>query len=398
MRRLMWCACVVLLGVLLASTLHMGVAWAEESAEPAPEAAAEVVPAVEQKKIEVSVRIVGTDGVWADIEGLELDEGSNAWDATRLALTESGLTYKTGNSAAQDVIVSVTRAADAITLSSDPTTGSGWHLYVNGARYFGSSSTVELADGDKVEWLYEMGTIMVSVCVVGPGGTGDSYWIAPTSVRMQATQTAWDASLAVFSQNGYDQGRLLSYTTGSDGSVYLESLAALGENGITGESWQVFVNGAQPSVDVAHVELKAGDSICWYYAGRGVTSLPPFVAQTGAASQNPAASVSIEGDVTQAWVEQLSGEPGTFSVVDHLSGVTATGAQGITSLVGEGTSLIDPVSLLLGDGGWRATLSHTLYGRLNTGEGIRSVMGLDKSLYYVGNAGNVVKLELTPWE
>lgn len=366
---------------------------ADEEDSTAKDQASTVTPAV-VKKVRASVSFVGTDGTWADVRDLTLDEGATAWDATRLALTKADLEYRTGTLSAQDVIVSVTRTDDGVSEEFDSSTGSGWHLYLNGERYLGSASSIELADGDALVWQYEVGTFMVSVSVVGPGGTGDSYWIAPTSVRMEATQTVWDASLAVFEQNGYGGGRFLSYVTGTDGSIYLDSLATLGENGITGESWQAFVNGALPETDVAHVALHAGDSICWYYTGRGVTALPAFVAETGAASQNPAASVRIEGLVTQAWVSPSQEREGLFAVLDCVSGLAISGQNEAVSLVGEGVALIDPLSQSLGDGGWRASLAHVLDDRLTTGEGVRSVMGRGGSLYYLDGANTLVKLEL----
>lgn len=364
----------------------------EQSNEEASEPEKTVTPAV-IKKMAVTARLVGTDGVWSELKGLTLDEGSSAWDATRLALTSSDFTYRTGTTSAQDVLVSVTRTSDGTCLSLDPATGSGWHLYLNGERYLGSSSSKKLTDGDEIEWRFEIGTFMVSVSVVGPGGTGASYWIAPTSVRMEATQSAWDASRTVFEQSGYGEGRLFSYTTTDNGSVQLESLAALGENGITGESWQLFVNGALSESDAAHVQLHAGDSICWYYAGKGEFELPSFVAETGAASQNPAASVSIEGLVTQVWQKPVS-QSNTYDVLDHLSGLAISGKTGAAALVGEDKGLIDPLSQLFGATDWHGSLSYALNEKISSGEGIRSAMGLDRCLYYLDDTGAVVKLTL----
>ena len=347
----------------------------------------------EKKKISTTVRFVGTDGLWAEVASLSLDEGSSAWDATRLALTNSGLAYKTGTTSAPDVLVSVTRLTDGMTQQLDPTTGSGWHLYLNGDRYLGSSSSLKLADGAQLEWRYEVGTFMVSVSVVGPGGTGASYWIVPTSVRMAANQTAWDASLEVFAQNGYGQGRLLSFTTADDGSVSLESLAALGENGITGEAWRLFVNGSMPTEDAAHIMLHAGDSICWYYAGRGEFELPPFVAESGGAAQNPATSVQIEGLVAQGSVDSQPSVNQAFAVIDRACGVSAVGSE-VPFLVDEGKRLIDPLWQVADDTGWHTSLSYALNTKLSSGEGAGSVLGLDDSLYYVGTNGALVKLEL----
>lgn len=369
-------------------------ARAEDDAASTDEPTERVVTPAIIKKVHVTTRIVGTDGVWLELKALELDEGASAWDATRTMLTSSDYAYRTGTESTQDVLVSVTHPSDGTTLSLDAATGSGWHLYLNGERYLGSSSSKKLAEGDDVEWRYEVGTFMVRVAVVGPGGTEASYWIAPTTVRMEATQTAWDASLAVFEQSGYSTGRLLSYSSSEDGTVHLESLAALGENGITGEVWQVFVNGEIPPQNVAKLALHAGDSICWYYAGRGEMSLPSFVAETGAASQNPAESISIEGIVAEAWRQAGTSDLVPYAVVDCLSGVSVTGGDQVRALVSERKTLIDPLSQLMGPTVWRSSLSRAVGAKLATGEGVGSVMGLDASLYYVDDSGLLAKLEL----
>lgn len=350
--------------------------------------------AISNSNVSVTVRFVGTNGIWAEQVDLAVDENASVWDATRLALTCSSLAYHTGTASAQDVLVSITSPDTDEALSLDSSTGSGWHLYVNGERRLGSPSSFGLNEGDEVEWRYEIGTFMVSVSVVGPGGTDESYWIVPTSIRVPATYSAWDASLEVFSANGYGEGRLLSYATGSDGAVRLQSLAALGENGITGESWQVFVNGVMPQGDAAHVVLHPGDSICWYYASQGEFVLPSFAAQSGAASQDPATTISIDGVVVQAWSSSQSVSEGLFSIIDRMSGLAITGQSGAASLLGEGKRTLDPLSQLSGVGYWRLSLAHALDEKLSTGEGVRSAMGIDGSLYYLDDLNSIVKLEL----
>lgn len=364
---------------------------ADSSADKGTEQKRQITPAV-QRKIKVTVRFIGLDGPWATMRRLELLEGASAWDATRTALTESELNYRTGAEATQDVIVSLTNA-DGTTLEADFANGSGWHLYLNGDRFQGSSSKVELNEGDKIEWRYEMGTIMVTVSVIGPGGTGDSYWVPPTGVRLDVSQNGWDASRTVFEQNGYSGRHSLSYTNGANGEVWLDALAALGENGITGESWQLFVNGSLSSTDIAHVDLHAGDSICWYYAGRGVASLPAFASRTGAAGQNPATAVSIEGVVGQTWVDPTTADVGGYRVLDRMAGLTLAGEAGASALVSEGYELMNPLAQSLGDVGWRSSLSHVLAGKLASGEGGGSLVGLDGGLFYLSDHKSVIRLD-----
>lgn len=351
----------------------------------------QITPAV-QKKIRVTVRFVGLDGPWATMRRLELLEGASAWDATRTALTDSELNYRTGAEATQDVIVSLTNA-EGMTLEADFANGSGWHLYLNGDRFQGSSSKMELNEGDAIEWRYEMGTIMVTVSVIGPGGTGDSYWVPPTGVRLDVSQNGWDASKTVFEQNGYSGRHSLSYTNGANGEVWLDAIAALGENGITGEAWQLFINGSLSSTDIAHVTLRSGDSICWYYTGRGVASLPSFASRTGAAAQNPATAVSIEGVVGQTWADRTAATVGGYSVLDRAAGLTLAGEGDAPALVSEGYELMDPLAQSLGDVGWRQSLSNVLAGKLASGEGGSSLMGLDGGLYYLSDRKSVIRLD-----
>ena len=349
-------------------------------------------------EVTVDVAFVGPDEEWARVSGISLAEGSDAWDATLYGLAQSGLDYETGSYVSSDVLVSLTRGGDQY-LASDASSGSGWHLYVNGEHYQGSASTYALRDGDQVEWRYEYATVNVTVSVIGPGGTGLDYWIAPTSVEVPSVQSGWDASVAVFEQNGYGSGRLLSYTVEDDGSVVMESLASLGSNGITGESWQVFVNGRVPEEDIAHVQIHEGDSICWYYAGNGVSSLPTFAEKTGAASQNPAARVFIDGVISQAWVHAMGREIGSQSLSSRLgvaSGVvvTGTGSSGLSSYALTRLGLHDSLDSVSEVRPWRKSLSYTLSTKVNTGQGGRATIGGDGSLYYLDGQDSLVKLEV----
>ncbi len=339
----------------------------------------------------VSVVFVGPDYEWARVSGIELEEGATAWDATEVALERSGMAYETGTEVADDVLVSLARSEGGESYGSDLSLGSGWRLYVNGEFYAGSASTRALEDGDEVTWHYEVGTITVSVSVVGPGGTSQAYWIAPTNVDVAATQSAWDASHAVFEQNGYGDGRLLSYSVADDGAVELDSLASLGSNGVTGESWRVYVNGIECEENVAQLRLHAGDSICWYYAGNGTSELPTFAERTGAASQSPATMVRIDGAVAQEWEQEVEDDESLREVLEAATGVGVSGQDGVRSITATRT-LTNALPKAIGKGTWSSSLSHLLDDKLYTGQGGRAAWGADGSLYYFSNLGSVVKL------
>jgi hypothetical protein len=343
------------------------------------------------------VRLDGPDHTLASVKGIGLQEGASAWDATKLALAQSGLSYRLGADSAQDVIASVTDPSGDSVLKLDAKTGNGWHLYLNSERYQGSASTAKLQDGDEVVWRYEVPSFEVSVAVVGPGGTGTEYWIAPTPVMVNANQNAWDATFAVFEQNGLATGRLLSYVVGEDGSVWLESLSGLGESGITGESWQVFLNGAPAETDAAHVALHAGDSVCWYYVGNGVSELPAFVEETGAASPSPVVGIRVDGKVAQAWTTPVTGRGSLTEVLGLESGLMISGGK-LPTVVAHNQPSVSPAVQTNTGIAWRQSMAHTLEKRLYTGQGGRATLSPDGSLYYVDSLGSLVKLEVRAGE
>ncbi len=349
--------------------------------------------ATTKKNILVSVVFNGPDGELVRVPDVSLSQGTNAWIATLYALQRSGMAYETSGGATNGVLTSLSDVDGTFSYASDASTGSGWRMYVNGEYYTGSASTYKLAADDAISWVYEVAKIDVSVSVVGPGGTSLDYWIAPTNVTILATQNGWDASRMVFDQNGYGDGRLLSYGMDENGSVVLESLASLGSNGITGESWQVFVNGSIPQEDIAHVQLHSGDSICWYYAGAGVSELPMFAEKTGAGSQSPATSVRLSGTVSQVWTQNMDKtNTGLVEQLGMSSGVAVSGNSGSQSL-SHVKGLVDPLSTMGGTASWNQSLPHLLNDKLLGGSGGKAVLEGGK-LFYLDNLGNVVKLEL----
>ncbi len=353
-------------------------------------------------KITATVVFVGPEGEWGRVSDLAVGAKANGWDATLEALKQSGMPYKVDSTSGAGVITSLAKSDGSDPCELDVSTGSAWHLYINGEKYEDAAATYTVKQGDELEWHFDVGTIVVSVSVVGPGGTGTDYWISPTEVEIAATGSAWDASLIVFEQNGYIDGRLLSYTVADDGSVQLESLASLGENGLTGERWQVFVNGVLPEENIALLPLHAGDSICWYYAGNGEASLPSFAEKTGAASQNPAANFWIEGVVTQAWSRNVNAKAQPANRLSLVSDVFVLGGKGSWSLTASPSTLSDSLTLMnrasltanTGSTRWQGSLARLMDGKVLHGDGGQATLSADGSLYYLDTSGSVVKLEL----
>ena len=354
-------------------------------------AAAEEATATPATPLTVSVSFEGPDGdEWDRVDGLSLNPGATAWHATTTALVNSHLYYTTGLPSSREVLVSLMRNLDETPCAFDPATGSGWHLYVNGERYAGVASKLELRDADQVTWRYEVGTFVVSVAVVGPGGTSESYWIMPTNVRITYGQSAWDASVKVFGKNGYQQGRLLSYTQGEDGSVQLESLAALGENGITGETWRAYVNGSLEE-DIAHAEIRGGDSIVWYYSGMGELSLPAFVEKDVAMAQGVLEQARVEGTVIRLWSKPVAHD-GALSGLGRESGLRLSGSSALAELLSCDVILPGNLADIASQGAWQNSLTRVLDGVTYGGEGGRASRSRDGGLCYVDGFGGVAKL------
>ena len=351
------------------------------------------VATAQSTQVMVNVSFVAPDGEWDRVDGVTLEAGATAWSATKAALVQSRLYYTTGLPSSSDALVSLTRSMDEAPLAFDVSTGSGWHLYLNDKRCRKSASSCVLADGDEISWRYEVGTFRVRVSVVGPGGTDAAFWVRPTSVRIDYAQNAWDASREVFEKSGYKRGRLLSYTVAEDGYVTLDSLAALGENGITGESWHAYVNGELVD-DIAHAELRAGDSICWYYAGNGETSLPDFVLKSGAASPNPTESVRIAGVVAQVWSHAvMDDEDEGLASLPGASGLQLSGSERLAMLSHAPHARLGVPTCAEDDGSWAASLAYVLDGAVGTGMGGCGAKGQDGRTYYVDARGSVVALE-----
>lgn len=380
-----WALVVCLWAVFALSQLCYGIALADED-----DAAGE--DASNSASIVVSVSFVGPDDEeWDREDALVVPPETTAWQATTMALSQSSLFYNTWLPSSSNVIVSLTRDIEDEPLAFDPSTGSGWHLYLNDKHRRAPATELGLDDGDEVSWRYEVGTFYVTVSVVGPGGTGYSYWVHPTRRRVNYGDSVWDASLLVFHKKGYQEGRLLSYTTGDDGTVELQSLAALGENGITGEMWRPFVNG-EPVDDVAHAELHAGDSICWYYAGNGEQSLPDFVEKSGAASQSPASLVHIDGDIVQFWAKPVVRQDGTLTGLGYESGLRLSGDGTLAEMLSSDVALPGNLVDIASRGVWQKSLACVLDEVVFEGGSGRASQSRDGGVCYLDDTGEVHKL------
>jgi hypothetical protein len=103
--------------------------------------------------------------------------------------------------------------------------------------------------------------------------------------------------------------------------------------------------------------------------------------------------VSIEGVVGQTWVDPTTADVGGYRVLDRMAGLTLAGEAGASALVSEGYELMNPLAQSLGDVGWRSSLSHVLAGKLASGEGGGSLVGLDGGLFYLSDHKSVIRLD-----
>lgn len=301
-----------MLAVALAAALvalAVGGACPALAEEPGDAAATEADADAAPAEVEVTVRVVGPDGSggesqWASQE-VVMPEGQTAWQATTTALSSAGLAYQSLVDASGESLASVTSPLDGTTWAPNASNGDSWRLFVNGSPWTGSADACQPRQGDEILWYYHQTRTYVTISAVGPGGTGEAFWLDPVTVEVAAGESAWDLSLEALEAGGYHDGSTLYYGVDANGDVTLGSLSSLGPNGVTGESWQLFVNGSPAEENVARLTLHDGDDLCWYYANAGDTGLPSF-ARTAIARAKAAGAHHVDGRVYTAWGRRLA--------------------------------------------------------------------------------------------
>ena len=105
---------------------------------------------------------------------------------------------------------------------------------------------------------------------------------------MKQGATAADATVAAFEAAGIGA----KYDPDGAYGFYLETITSphdgrvLGWDEATGRYWQLFVNGEASSVGASSVNLRAGDTVMWYYAADGA-SLPSEGSTTNPDAERP---------------------------------------------------------------------------------------------------------------
>lgn len=264
----------------------------------------------EALQVDVVVRVVGPDSdggesTWVD-GSVELGMGQNAWQATTKALAKTGVDYQSAIDTSGETLASLESPYDGRTWGPNASNGDSWVLFVNGSLEADGAGSYQPKDGDELLWYYHRSHTYVTVSAVGPGGTGEVFWLDPVTLDLQPGQSAWDACLEAFGEGGFEEGRTLYYGVDGSGNVTLGSLSSLGPNGITGESWQLFVNGAPAEENVSTLALQDGDDLCWYYANVGDETLPEFARSRIAQAKRDGAD-RIDGRVYVAWGRRLAG-------------------------------------------------------------------------------------------
>lgn len=258
--------------------------------------------------LEVTVRVVGPDEDlgetdWVSAQSVTAVEGQTALQVVSGALRQVGLAFSTATDAQGNLVASVASPLDGQTWGPNAASGDGWLLLANGVPV--NPNDYHPRQADELLLYYRLTRTHVTVSAVGPGGTGEVFWLRPVERVVAPGQTAWDVCLEALEAGGYVVGSSLYYGDDADGNVQLGSLSALGPNGVTGESWQLFVNGSPAQEGANRLTLHDGDDLCWYYANTGDMSLPDFATSAIAAAKR-AGSERLEGRVYTAWGRRLT--------------------------------------------------------------------------------------------
>ena len=258
--------------------------------DPAPGAGSDTVtqPAA---TIEVKCGIIGVDAAgnaqaWAPEKAFDVKQGATAADATVAAFEAAGIEAKYDPDGAYGFYLeTITSPYDGRVLGWDEATGRYWQLFVNGEASSVGASDIELSAGDVVVWAYSSygqgvpevsESIEVKCGIIGVDAAGNAQaWAPEKAFDVKQGATAADATVAAFEAAGIEA----KYDPDGAYGFYLETITSpydgrvLGWDEATGRYWQLFVNGEASSVGASSVNLRADDTVMWYYAADGA-SLP----------------------------------------------------------------------------------------------------------------------------
>ena len=248
------------------------------------------VPEVSES-IEVKCGIIGVDAAgnaqaWAPEKAFDVKQGATAADATVAAFEAAGIEAKYDPDGAYGFCLeTITSPYDGRVLGWDEATGRYWQLFVNGEASSVGASDIELSAGDVVVWAYSSygqgvpevsESIEVKCGIIGVDAAGNAQaWAPEKAFDVKQGATAADATVAAFEAAGIEA----KYDPDGAYGFYLETITSpydgrvLGWDEATGRYWQLFVNGEASSVGASSVNLRADDTVMWYYAADGA-SLP----------------------------------------------------------------------------------------------------------------------------
>ena len=184
--------------------------------------------------------------------------------------------------------------------------------------------------------------VSATVQVIGVNADGaDEAWSSAATIELPADSTAADLSEALFKQAGLaaDYGdstygwSLNTITSPTDGRV-------LGWDAATGKYWQLFVNGVPSELGAGSVELKAGDTVTWYYSAFGATLPELKPSEPNEPERTVSASIEVIGvnadGEAERWAALTSIELPAGSTAADLSEALFK-QVGITADYGEST-------------------------------------------------------------
>lgn len=234
---------------------------------------------VAKKQVEVSFSIIGTDAdgkaqTWVAPTQLKLDEGATAADAFVKLQQKTGFKadYEP-NTAYGFYLKSITSPTDGRTLAYDPTTHAYWQLFVDGASSSVGASSVKLTQGQKIEFAFTGGSaspvvkdqLAANVTVIGCDAQGKTQtWVDNAQYVVTSGSSALDLTKVALEANDID-----AVAAGSFILSLKYNGVELGTPQDYSTYWQLFINGKSSDYTADNVTIHAGDTVTWFYGGRG---------------------------------------------------------------------------------------------------------------------------------
>lgn len=157
-----------------------------------------------------------------------------------------------------------------------------------------------------------------TLTVIAPDADGNpTYILAPWTADITDGESGWEFTTSVL-----DEAGIAYEASDSQFGKFVTSIAGTENAADYSKSWLLYVNGEASSVGISSVELKAGDTLTWYYGSYTVDG------DNYVAPSLPAADTISEDSVPMYRLyNQWSGEHLFTEDADEVSALVALGWQ-----------------------------------------------------------------------